>query len=77
MQNTLNIDETLLAEALALSDNQTTEDVINTALQEYIQHRRQLQIIELFNTIDYDPDYDYKQQRKISWMLLLIPVFGH
>jgi len=66
MKNTLNIDETILAEALALSDNQTTEDVINTALQEYIQHRRQLQIIELFNTIDYDPDYDYKQQRKIS-----------
>ncbi|MEA5419371.1 type II toxin-antitoxin system VapB family antitoxin [Spirulina sp. CCNP1310] len=63
MQNTLNIDETLLAEALALRDHQTTEDIIKTALQEYIQRRRQLQIIELFDTIDYDPDYDYKQQR--------------
>lgn len=46
MQNTLNIDETLLAEALAFSDHQTTEDIIKTALQEYIQRRRKLQIIE-------------------------------
>ncbi|WP_072622058.1 type II toxin-antitoxin system VapB family antitoxin [Spirulina major] len=67
MQNTPNIDETILAEALALSNNQTPEDVLKTALQEYIQRRRQLQIIELFNTIDYDPDYDYKQQRHVCF----------
>jgi hypothetical protein len=24
----------------------------------------------LFGTIDYDSDYDYKQQRQVSWKLL-------
>jgi|GEM_PF-5541798 len=33
-------------------------------LKEYIQYRKQLQIIKLFGTIDYDEDYDYKKQRQ-------------
>lgn len=28
------------------------------------QRRKQLKILELFGTIEYDDDYDYKQQRQ-------------
>ena len=28
------------------------------------QRRKQLKILDLFGQIDYDPDYDYKEQRK-------------
>lgn len=61
--NILQIDETLLQEALALSDNLNTQSLIEIALFEYIQRRKQLKILDLFGTIDYDENYDYKQQR--------------
>ena len=58
------IDETLLQEALALGNHHTTHAAIEAALREYIQRRKQLKILELFGTIDYDEDYHYKQQRQ-------------
>lgn len=59
----LNLDPTLLQEVIDLNDGQPIETVIETALREYIQRRKQLQVIKLFGTIDYD-DCDYKQQRQ-------------
>lgn len=59
----LNIDPTLLQEVIDLNDDQPIEAVIETALREYIQRRKQLQVIKLFGTIDY-ADYDYNQQRQ-------------
>ncbi len=60
----LQIDQTLLQEALALSNHPTATALIEAALREYIQRRKQLKILELFGTIDYEEEYNYKQQRK-------------
>jgi hypothetical protein len=60
----LNINEALLQEALALDDQTTVEALVETALREYIQRRKRLKVLDLFGTIDYDEDYDYKQQRQ-------------
>jgi hypothetical protein len=38
--------------------------VVEAALREYVQRRKQMKILELFGTIDFDEDYDYKQQRQ-------------
>jgi metal-responsive CopG/Arc/MetJ family transcriptional regulator len=62
-ENNLQIDEKLLTEALALGNYQSSSAVIEAALHEYIQRRKQLKVIELFGTIDYDLDYNYEQQR--------------
>jgi Bacterial antitoxin of type II TA system, VapB len=59
-----NINDTLLQEALALDDQITVDTLVETALREYIQRRKRLKVLDLFGTIDYDPDYDYKQQRQ-------------
>jgi hypothetical protein len=64
MTTNIEIDPTLIQEALILGEHQTEKIVIEAALQEYIQRRKQLKVLELFGTIDYDPDYDYKQQRQ-------------
>jgi hypothetical protein len=58
------IDQTLLQEALALSNYPTATALIEAALREYIQRRKQLKILELFGTIDYEEEYNYKQQRQ-------------
>ncbi|NJL63836.1 MAG: type II toxin-antitoxin system VapB family antitoxin [Methylacidiphilales bacterium] len=59
-----NINDTLLQEALALDDQITVDTLVETALREYIQRRKRLKVLDLFGTIDYDPNYDYKQQRQ-------------
>ncbi|WP_318728248.1 type II toxin-antitoxin system VapB family antitoxin [Roseofilum sp. Guam] len=61
----IEIDSMLLQEALALSNSPTPTELLEAALQEYIQRRRQLKVVELFGTIDYDQEYNYKQQRQI------------
>jgi len=60
------INEALIQEALAVGNQETEQDVVEIALCEYIQRRKQLKILELFGTIDYDSDYDYKRQRQLS-----------
>jgi hypothetical protein len=39
---------------------------VTEALHEYIQHRKQTKILELFGTVEFDPKYDYKKQRRKS-----------
>jgi hypothetical protein len=60
----LDIDDNLLEEAKKVSRHKTKKAVVNEALQEYIQRRKQIEITDVFGTIDYDESYDYKQQRK-------------
>ena len=60
----LTIDENLIQEALEFSEQKSQSAVVEEALREYIQHRKQLKILELFGTIEYEEDYDYKQQRQ-------------
>ena len=64
MATNLGIDEKLLAEAQKVGGEKTKKSTVNTALREYIQRRRQLKAIDLFGTIDFDPDYDYKRERR-------------
>lgn len=64
MVTPLQIDQTLLQEALALSNHPTETALIEAALREYIQRRKQLKILELFGTIDYEEEYNHKQQRQ-------------
>ncbi len=65
MITNLEIDEKLLKQALALSDSLTENQLISEALREYIQRRQQQKVLDLFGTIDYEEDYDYKQQRQV------------
>lgn len=66
MKIPIEIDQKLIAEALALSNFSTENQLIEDALREYIQRRQQQKILELFGTIDYEENYDYKQQRTIE-----------
>ncbi len=63
MATNLALDDALIEEARRVGGHRTKKAVVTEALEEYVQRRRQLQILGLFNTIDYDPDFDYKIQR--------------
>ena len=63
MATNLAIDDGLIEEAKAIGNHRTKKGAVTEALLEYIQRKKQIEILHLFNSIDYDPDYDYKQQR--------------
>jgi len=64
MATNLELDNELIQEALKLGGHRTKRAVVEEALQEYVQRRKQLKITKLFGTIEYEEDYDYKQQRR-------------
>lgn len=64
MPTNLAIDDRLLDEALRVGGHRTKKDTVTEALREYIRHRRQLKVIDLFGSVEFDPDYDYKKQRR-------------
>ncbi len=63
MATNLAIDDKLLEEARIIGKHATKKAVVNEALAEYIQRRKQVEIINLFHSVEYDADYDYKAQR--------------
>ena len=64
MATNLALDDALIEEARAIGKHKTKREAVNAALQEYVQRRRQMEIFKLAVTIDYDPAYDYKAQRR-------------
>lgn len=64
MATNLAIDNDLLEEARIIGKHATKKAVVNEALAEYIQRRKQAEITNLFHTVEYDQDYDYKKQRQ-------------
>jgi hypothetical protein len=66
MATNLAIDDRLIDEARRIGVHVTKKEAVTAALQEYIQRRKQVEILKLFGTIDYDPDYDYKKARQLD-----------
>ena len=64
MATNLSIDPKLLEEALQVGGFSTKKDTVNLALKEFVQRRKQPEIIELFGNLPDDEDYDYKKGRK-------------
>src|SRR5271165_5423149 len=64
MATNLALDDRLIEEARTVGGHKTKKDAVTAALAEYIQRRKQMRIVNLFGTIDYDPHYDYKAERR-------------
>jgi Arc/MetJ family transcription regulator len=57
-------DDQLVAKAQQLGGHSTTHETLKEALKSYVRLREQQRIFELFGKVEYDPDYDYKEQRR-------------
>lgn len=64
MPTNLAIDDRLLEEAQKIGGHRTKKATVTEALEEYIQRRKQSRILGLFGTVEFDPAYDYKKQRR-------------
>ena len=66
MPSNLDLDDNLLNQAKKIGKHKTKRAAVNEALKEYIQRRKQLEITKLFGKIEYDNDYNYKEQRNVQ-----------
>ena len=64
MATNLALDDRLLQEALKIGGKATKRETVTEALQEYISRRKQVGVLELFGSVDYDAKYAYKKQRR-------------
>jgi len=64
MATNLDLDPALVDEAVAVGGLRTKKETVTEALREFIARRNQAKVTNLFGTVDYDPKYDYKKQRR-------------
>jgi Bacterial antitoxin of type II TA system, VapB len=62
----LAIDDKLIDEARRVGNHRTKKEAVTAALREYVDRRKQLEILKLSGTIDYDPTFDYKKIRQLD-----------
>ena len=63
MATNLAIDPALLNKALEVGGENTKKATVNKALREFIARREQARLLELFGTLDWDDEFDYKRER--------------
>jgi hypothetical protein len=66
MATNLALDDKLIDEARQIGHHKTKKEAVTAALDEYIRRRKQLEILDLFGTIDFDPEYNYKKLRQLD-----------
>jgi hypothetical protein len=64
MATNLDLDDAAIEDARILGGHKTKKAAVSAAIDEYVKRRKQGRIVELFGTIDYDPEYDYKAARR-------------
>jgi Arc/MetJ family transcription regulator len=63
MATNLSLDPELLEKALKVSGEKTKKAAVTKALMEFISRREQRRILELFGTLEWDEEYNYKKER--------------
>ena len=63
MRTNINLDDDLVDEAFKLSRSKTKKELIHEALEEFVQSRRRLNLLDLEGRIEFAEGYDYKQMR--------------
>ena len=63
MATNLAIDPKLLEKALRVSGERTKKAAVTKALKEFIARREQRRVLDLFATLEWDPEFDYKAER--------------
>jgi Arc/MetJ family transcription regulator len=66
MEISLDLDETLVREALELTDLTTLEELIDLALKELVRSRKKKNLFDLAGQIQFTPDFDHKMARETS-----------
>jgi hypothetical protein len=63
MATNLALDDGLIEEARRAGGHKTKKDAVTAALAEYVKRRKQIRILQVFGSFDFDPKHNYKAER--------------
>jgi hypothetical protein len=63
MATNLALDDSIIIQAQKIGHHRTKKEAVMIALKEYIAHKKQLKILDLFGHIDFNENYNYKKAR--------------
>lgn len=63
MATNLQLDNTLIKQAVELGGHHTKKAAVTQALSDYIRNLQQEKMLDMFGKVDFVPGYDYKRQR--------------
>ena len=64
MRTNINLDDRLVEDAFKLSRARTKRELVHEALEEFVQSRRRLDLLDLEGRIEFAKGYDYKRVRE-------------
>jgi Arc/MetJ family transcription regulator len=64
MRTNINLDDQLVKDAFKLSRARTKRELIHEALEEFVQSRRRLDLLDLEGRIEFAKGYDHKRVRE-------------
>lgn len=64
MATNLALDPRLLDEVVLASGCRTKKEAVTMALREFVARRARASMVDSFGTLDWDEEYDYKQDRQ-------------
>lgn len=63
MPTNLALNDELIDEARRLGGHRTKRQAVNEALEEYVSRRKRQEVVKIFGQVEWDADYDYKEER--------------
>ncbi len=64
MRTNIVSDDALLTEAFRYSSAKTKKELIHTALKEFVERKRRLNLLDLEGKIEFAEGYDHKEMRQ-------------
>jgi len=64
MRTNIVLDEKLVEEAFKVSHAKTKKELVHQALEEFIENRKRLNLLDLFGKIEFKYSYNYKKMRE-------------
>ncbi len=64
MRTNINLDDQLVEDAFKLSRAKTKRELIHEALEEFVQSRRRMDLLDLEGRIEFAKGYDHKKVRE-------------
>ena len=64
MRTNIVLDEKLVEEAFKVSHAKTKKELVHQALEEFIENRKRLNLLDLFGKIEFKKSYNYEKMRE-------------
>ena len=67
MRTNIDLDDTLVDEAMKISGAKTKKDVVDLALRTLIHTRKKKDLLDLVGHVDIAPEFDHKKARRTRY----------